>query len=137
MKLYTVYNNKTDKVVIVDGTRKECLSAMRIKPDSFHHYLWFNHIGKKCKWTIIETETELPPLTKDSSFGERMRYHRIHKDITARDMARLAGIHYQSLINYEGDRCEPPISYAVRIADVLGLSLDYLTGRREENVCDT
>ena len=42
------------------------------------------------------------------------------------DLANATGINYHSIRHYETDEAEPPLSYAVKIADALGLTLDYL-----------
>lgn len=124
-KRYTVYDNKTDMPVIVDGTRKECEKAMGVTANSFHRYRWQNNTGQKCRWKIVVEEHEftLPP---DASFKERMRYHRLKKGLSTKDMEEKTGISYQSILSYEEGRTEPIISYAAKIADALGLSLDYL-----------
>ncbi len=125
-KHYTVYDNKTDMPVVVDGTRKECEEAMGVTSESFHHYLWQNNTNQKCRWTIMVEEEQELILSPDASFSEKIRYHRIKKGISTREMAEITGIYYQSILSYEAGRTEPTISYAARIADALGLSLDYL-----------
>jgi hypothetical protein len=54
-KLYTVYNNKTDMPVIVDGTAVECARAMELK--NVHiFYSTVGHVRKGVtkKWAILE-----------------------------------------------------------------------------------
>ena len=124
-KRYTVYDNKTDMPVIVDGTRKECEKAMGVTHETFHHYVWQNNTNRKCRWKIVVEEHEFT-LSPDASFKERIRYHRIKQELSPKDMADMTGISYQSILSYEEGRTEPIISYAAKIADALGLSLDYL-----------
>lgn len=128
-KHYTVYDNKTDMPVIVDGTRRECEEAMGVTSETFHHYVWQNNTNRKCRWTIVVEEEQELILSPDTLFGGKIRYHRMKMGLSPKDMANKTGIHYQSILSYEVGKTEPTISYAVRIADVLGLSLDYLTGR--------
>lgn len=129
-KHYTVYDNKTDMPVIVDGTRRECEEAMGVTSETFHHYVWQNNTNRKCRWTIIaEVQEQELILSPDASFGEKIRYHRMMMGLSPTEMANRTGINYQSILSYESGKTEPIISYAVRIADALGLSLDYLTGR--------
>ena len=51
-KLYTVYNNKTDMPVIIDGTAEECAKAMGIKLCSFYPAVRHAKTGKTKKWYI-------------------------------------------------------------------------------------
>ena len=52
--LYTVWNNNTDEIVIVDGTVKQCADAMGINLSSFHSIRTRTKQGKMHKWTIEE-----------------------------------------------------------------------------------
>lgn len=66
-KLYTVYNNKTDLPVIVDGTAAECAAAMGLKNIG----IFFNTVarvrsGYLKKWTILERKRkEVESLKKE------------------------------------------------------------------------
>ena len=122
-KVYTVYNNNTDELVILDGTREECAKAMGINYETFHTVLWHFKHGHKTKWAILEAEKELSP---QSTFGERVRYHRIKQNMSLRDLSERTYINYNSIHRYECDKAEPYLSTAKTIADALGLSLDYL-----------
>ena len=50
---YTVYNNKTDMPVIVDGTARECEIAMNIYKGSFHCVKNRVKRGINRKWSIF------------------------------------------------------------------------------------
>lgn len=53
-KLYTVYNNKTDFPVIVDGTAAECAAAMGLKTvGNFFNTVVRARNGYLKKWTIL------------------------------------------------------------------------------------
>lgn len=56
---YTVYNNKTDFPVIVDGTAQECAKAMGMTIDSFYCALARFKRPRKTqrdlKWTFVKT----------------------------------------------------------------------------------
>lgn len=52
---YTVYNNKTDFPVIVDGDAKECAKAMGISMRSFYYTVNRVKNGKNKKWTILKS----------------------------------------------------------------------------------
>lgn len=54
-KLYTVYNNKTDFPVIVDGTAAESAAAMGLKSVGvFYNTVKHVRNGYSKKWTIME-----------------------------------------------------------------------------------
>lgn len=50
--LYTVYDNKTDMPVIIDGTAKECAKAMGLKMSSFYPIVRRSKMGVLKKWYI-------------------------------------------------------------------------------------
>lgn len=50
--LYTVWNNKTDEIVIVDGNAVECAKAMGISVRNFYSTVSKNLNGTIAKWTI-------------------------------------------------------------------------------------
>lgn len=53
-KLYTVYNNKTDFPVIVDGTAEECAAAMGLATvGNFYNAVAHVRNGSLKKWTIL------------------------------------------------------------------------------------
>lgn len=54
---YTVYDNKTDFPVIVDGTGEECAKIMGIKYKSFLCAKTPSHSERK-RWTILKSEDE-------------------------------------------------------------------------------
>ena len=51
-KLYTIYNNKTDMPVIIDGTAEECAKSMKITLASFYSAVTHARTGKIKKWYI-------------------------------------------------------------------------------------
>jgi hypothetical protein len=57
--LYSVWNNDTDELIILDGTARQCADAMGISFKSFHSTRTRLKQGKLKKWTIeISEETE-------------------------------------------------------------------------------
>lgn len=52
---YTVWNNKTDELVILDGTSKECAEAMGVTLDTFYSYLCKSKKGV-IRWDITESK---------------------------------------------------------------------------------
>ena len=51
-KLYTVYNNKTDMPIIIDGTAEECAKAMGMTLSSFYSAVTHSRTAKIKKWYI-------------------------------------------------------------------------------------
>lgn len=50
--LYTVYNNKTDMPVIIDGTAEQTAKAMKMSIQSFYSAVTHAKTGKIRKWHI-------------------------------------------------------------------------------------
>lgn len=50
--LYSVWNNFTDEVVIIDGNNVECAKAMGVSNNSFYTLVSKASRGKMKKWTI-------------------------------------------------------------------------------------
>ena len=49
---YTIYNNKTDMPVIIDGTARQCAKAMGLSLDSFYCTVCRARKGLIKKWHI-------------------------------------------------------------------------------------
>jgi transcriptional regulator with XRE-family HTH domain len=60
------------------------------------------------------------------TLGEKIEKARRRKGLYRRDLAKITGITYATLKHYEYGNSEPSLSYAVRICDALGITLDYL-----------
>jgi transcriptional regulator with XRE-family HTH domain len=58
--------------------------------------------------------------------GERIAYIRTMKGFSQTELARQAGLSRQCVYEYESGRADPKLLNAMCIADVLGVSLDYL-----------
>ena len=57
-KLYSVWNNETDEVVIIDGNANECSKAMGISINSFYTLVTRCLKGELKKWTFTKTIIE-------------------------------------------------------------------------------
>jgi hypothetical protein len=66
-KLYTVYNNKTDFPVIVDGTAEECAAAMGLATvGNFYSTVMRVRDGRLKKWSILcRKRKEVESLKKE------------------------------------------------------------------------
>lgn len=67
------------------------------------------------------------PIMKDISFGKRMQQLRQAKDISQRQLAKLAGMDYTYLSKIENDRMPPPREDVIkRLSEVLYADLNEL-----------
>jgi len=66
------------------------------------------------------------------SFGDRITLLRKKKKLTQEQLAEQVGISAKELSEYEGDAASPPLNTAVRIADILDTSLDFLACRVDD-----
>jgi transcriptional regulator with XRE-family HTH domain len=65
------------------------------------------------------------------TMGMRIRGVRKKKNMTMDTLAELSGLTRTSISNYENDKSYPTLFNAICIADVLGVSLDWLAGRKK------
>ena len=68
-------------------------------------------------------------------FGKILHDERLSQNITAQQMADSIGISLRAYRFYESESREPNLETLAKIADVLGVTTDYLLGRcsREEH----
>jgi transcriptional regulator with XRE-family HTH domain len=64
-------------------------------------------------------------------FGSIVITLRKEKKISQTDLASQLGIHKNVLGRYERDEVKPSVEIARKIADILDVSLDYLTGKTD------
>ena len=126
--LYTVYDNRTDEPIVIDGTIEECVKKMGIRENSFYSTLWHIRRGDKTRWSILISKP-VDSLSIQGTFGQKVRHHRRSQGLTLKDLAEEVGVTASTIHCYEIDKYEPTLFTALCIADVLGLSLDYLAGR--------
>lgn len=67
----------------------------------------------------------------DQDFATRLRSARLARDLKRADVARAAGLALGAYGRYERDERVPAVDAARAIADALGVSLDYLTGKTD------
>jgi transcriptional regulator with XRE-family HTH domain len=68
------------------------------------------------------------PLPKGESLGERLQRIRKEKGVTQVDLAKQAGTTQVVISSYECGRTHPNHEMLARIAQVLGVSTDYILG---------
>lgn len=67
-------------------------------------------------------------------FGERLKeYRRIH-DLTQQELGEKVGVTKQAISRYESSPRVPNIVIASRFAEVMGVSLSWLSGEDEEGI---
>lgn len=64
-------------------------------------------------------------------FGERLAIVRKKKKISQDELAKTIGAHAPVIGRYERNEVKPSIDVATKIAEALGVSLDYLTGHSD------
>ena len=78
-------------------------------------------------------EASAQPMMRESDlrlFGHRIKRARKAKGWSQGKLGKRVGINaYQQISRYERGLEEPGVLTAAKIADALGVSLDYLTGR--------
>ena len=65
-------------------------------------------------------------------FGERLLKARKERKISQEELAKRLGAHAPIIGRYERGEVKPSIEVAAKIAEILGVSLDYLTGLSEQ-----
>lgn len=65
-------------------------------------------------------------------FGKNLRAKRMEKGLKQKELAQMTGIAPQTLSGYEGRGILPPLENAAKLAQALGVSLDWLTGLAAE-----
>ncbi len=65
-------------------------------------------------------------LIMRDGFPQRLRELRKQKDLSQAELGKLVGVHYTHIGRYEGGVSRPSADILKRMADVLGVSGDYL-----------
>jgi len=67
-----------------------------------------------------------------STFGETIKQLRIKKDLSQKDLASMLGICNTTLSQYEKNKRAPKFETLLKLADILGVSTDYLLNANTE-----
>ena len=65
------------------------------------------------------------------TLGDRIRMHRARLHMTQTQLAERIGVSLTTISAIETGQTDPRVSRIAAIADALGVSVDYLLGRRE------
>ncbi|RKR84473.1 helix-turn-helix protein [Mucilaginibacter gracilis] len=68
------------------------------------------------------------------SFGSSLTAIRKDRKVSQRELAIKAGVHANLIGRYEREEAIPSVDVASKIADALGVSLDYLVGKAEQQI---
>lgn len=74
-----------------------------------------------CKYRFLDSQ-----IRQIMTFGEKITYLRKQKKMRQGDLGKLVGTSGDIIGKYERDEIRPSIDTAVRIADALGVTLDYM-----------
>ena len=66
-----------------------------------------------------------------SNFAENLRTLRKEKNLSQGKLAEAVGVTQQCVSEWERGRIEPTLSCLWRLADLFGISMDVLCGRKE------
>ena len=91
------------------------------------------HLSRCITATRDDQRGEVPELCKtegrDRGFARSLRKHRAEADMSQQELADRVGASVASVSNWENGDYMPSLRTTVRIADVLGVTLDQLAGR--------
>lgn len=105
--------------VDIDGNIREGIIEKKLIGDRF------KRLGN-----IHMAHVEMPKRKlKDGSFGDRLYKIRDKKGMSRPELASRSGLCVSTITEYENSSREPSLYSAERIADALGVSIDYLAGR--------
>jgi transcriptional regulator with XRE-family HTH domain len=72
-----------------------------------------------------------------AQFGERIHTLRRRRDLTLRALGDMANVSYVTVSKIErGKMPQVSVDIVVKLADALGVSVDYLLGRKTEEAID-
>ena len=71
-------------------------------------------------------------IVNENTFGERLKGLRRKKQLTGQEVAKILGIATSTYVSYENRNSQPAFTVLCDIANLFGVSLDYLiTGKRK------
>ena len=119
--VYDVYDGRSSLPIIIGGTARQCANILGITENQFRHYvIKSNHMKRLVVKNVIEE--------KYNRFGTRCRNARMAAGLTQAQVARAVGISIPTYKKYEQGVSLPNVETTVRIAQVLKVSIRYLTG---------
>ncbi len=68
---------------------------------------------------------------REGRLGFRLREVREQSDLTQQDLARMLGVSARTILRYENDQSAMTAPVLVQLAEIFGVSTDYLVGRTD------
>jgi transcriptional regulator with XRE-family HTH domain len=68
-------------------------------------------------------------MSTENVFGKRLKERRELKNMSKQELADAVGVSRPNILFYEDGRNDPSLKIAGKLADALGVTLDYLMGR--------
>jgi transcriptional regulator with XRE-family HTH domain len=65
-------------------------------------------------------------VIKPMTFGSRLKQSRHHKEFTQKQVADLLGIDFTTISKYENDKSQPDNEILQKLANLYGISVDWL-----------
>ena len=66
------------------------------------------------------------------TLGQKLKYLRVEKDLTIRELANIFQVGRSTLSGYENDKSNPDYEMLSKLADYYGVSVDWLLGRTDD-----
>jgi transcriptional regulator with XRE-family HTH domain len=73
-------------------------------------------------------------ISEDMLFGQRLLEVRKKRKVSQDELAKRIGVHAPIIGRYERNEVKPSIEVAAKIAEAIGVSLDYLTGISDQEL---
>jgi transcriptional regulator with XRE-family HTH domain len=70
------------------------------------------------------------------SFDERLKKTRLEKGLSKGDLANMIGVHYSQIGRYENKGAQPSADVLAKLANSLGVSVDFLMNGTAENLAN-
>lgn len=64
-------------------------------------------------------------------FGERLKYTRLDKHLTQKELAKMLNVTGNTVHSWETDKQEPSMAMILKICEVLDVSLEYMFGEND------
>lgn len=68
------------------------------------------------------------------NLANNIRMNRLSKGMTQDDLSKMLGVSRMTICSWEAGSTEPSINSCFRMADIFGVTLDYLAGRHPKEV---
>ncbi len=70
------------------------------------------------------------------TIGSRLKSLRMNEQLSQQQVANLIGVNKTAISYYETDERQPPLGTLVHLANIFGVTTDYILGREKERPLD-